>query len=114
MSHDAENEQEAVHMYKTLRALKEGVDFMVNQLIRGNYLTPSTFANNLIHLNRAFEPVQARMAMPDVMALLLREDVLLAADLMATGRAIAMMNNFLVCVTDQKGGSVSAETTIKL
>ena len=101
MSHDADSEQDSVEMYKTLHALKEGVDFMVNQLIRGRYLTTSTFANNLIHLNRAFEPVQARMAVPGVMAMLLREDVLLAADLIATGRAIAMMNNFLVCVTGQ-------------
>ena len=99
MSHDAASEQDSVEMYKTLHALKEGVDFMVNQLIRGSYLTTSTFANNLVHLNRAFEPVQARMAVPGVMAMLLREDVLLAADLIATGRAIAMMNNFLVCVT---------------
>ncbi|MCX3311126.1 hypothetical protein ORN12_19395 [Pantoea vagans] len=89
-------------MYKTFHALKEGVDFMVNQLIRGSYLTTSTFANNLVHLNRAFEPVQARMAVPGVMAMLLREDVLLAADLIATGRAIAMMNNFLVCIIGQK------------
>ncbi|MGP2540601.1 hypothetical protein [Pantoea eucalypti] len=89
-------------MYKTLHALKEGVDFMVNQLIRGSYLTTSTFANNLVHLNRAFEPVQALMAVPGVMAMLLRKDVLLAADLIATGRAIAMMNNFLVCVTGQQ------------
>lgn len=101
MSHDADSEQDSVEMYKTLHALKEGVDFMVNQLIRGSYLTTSTFANNLVHLNRAFEPVQARMAVPGVMAMLLREDVLLAADLIATGRAIAMMNNFLVCVTGQ-------------
>ncbi|WHQ73352.1 hypothetical protein [Pantoea sp. Lij88] len=102
MSHDADSEQNSVEMYKTLHALKEGVDFMVNQLIRGSYLTTSTFANNLVHLNRAFEPVQALMAVPGVMAMLLREDVLLAADLIATGRAIAMMNNFLVCVIGQK------------
>ncbi|QIE98252.1 hypothetical protein G5574_15470 [Pantoea stewartii] len=88
-------------MYKSVRALKEGVDLMVNQLTEGNYLTTSTFASNLLHLNRAFEPVQARMVMPGVMALLLREDLLLAADLIATGRAIAMMNNFLVCATGQ-------------
>ena len=102
MSHDADSEQDSVEMYKTLHALKEGVDFMVNQLIRGSYLTTSTFANNLVHLNRAFEPVQALMAVPGVMAMLFREDVLLAADLIATGRAIAMMNNFLVCVTGQQ------------
>jgi hypothetical protein len=102
MSHDADSEQDSVEMYKTLHALKEGVDFMVNQLIRGSYLTTSTFANNLVHLNRAFEPVQALMAVPGVMAMLLRKDVLLAADLIATGRAIAMMNNFLVCVTGQQ------------
>lgn len=102
MSHDADSEQDSVEMYKTLHALKEGVDFMVNQLIRGSYLTTSTFANNLVHLNRAFESVQALMAVPGVMAMLLREDVLLAADLIATGRAIAMMNNFLVCVIGQK------------
>ncbi|PQK70036.1 hypothetical protein CG431_20030 [Pantoea ananatis] len=114
MSPDADNEQDAVQMYKTLRTLKEGVDFMVNQLTRGNYLTTSTFANNLIHLNRAFEPVQARMAVPGVMAVLLREDVLLAADLLATGRAIAMMNNFLVCVTGQKEAGVPAGAKNKL
>lgn len=102
MSHNADSEQDSVEMYKTLHALKEGVDFMVNQLIRGSYLTTSTFANNLVHLNKAFGPVQALMAVPGVMAMLLREDVLLAADLIATGRAIAMMNNFLVCVIGQK------------
>ncbi len=30
MSHDADSEQDSVEMYKTLHALKEGVDFMVN------------------------------------------------------------------------------------
>jgi len=112
MSHDADNEREAVQMYKTFRGLKEGVDFMVNQLIQGNYLTTSTFANNLLHLNRAFEPIHARMAVPGVMALLLREDVLLAADLIATGRAIAMMNNFLVCVTGQENSARPADAKI--
>ncbi|MDF7787438.1 hypothetical protein P4910_18425 [Pantoea stewartii] len=114
MSHDTESELEAVQMYKTLRDLKEEVDFMVNQLIRGNYLTTSTFANNLLHLNRAFEPVQARMAVPGVMAVLLREDVLLAADLIATGRAIAMMNNFLVCVTGHRGDGLPGKTKVIL
>ncbi|WP_458038926.1 hypothetical protein [Pantoea ananatis] len=99
MSHGTDNEREAVKIYETLSAMKERVDFMVNQLIRGNYLTSSTFANNLLHLNLAFEPINAQMAVPGVMELLLREDVLLAADLIATGRAIAMMNNFMVCLT---------------
>ncbi|MCS3403191.1 MULTISPECIES: hypothetical protein [Pantoea] len=101
-------------MYKTLSAMKERVDFMVNQLTRGNYLTSSTFANNLLHLSRAFEPIHARMAVPGVMELLLREDVLLAADLIATGRAIAMMNNFLVCVTGQGGDGLPGKTTVIL
>ena len=114
MSHDTDNEREVVQMYKTLCDLKEGVDFMVNQLIRGNYLTTSTFANNLLHLNRAFEPVQARMAVPGVMAVLLREDVLLAADLIATGRAIAMRNNFLVCVTDQEADGIPEKTKTRV
>ncbi len=35
MNRDTDNEQEAVQMYKSLCALKEGVDFMVNQLTRG-------------------------------------------------------------------------------
>lgn len=100
-------------MYKSVRALKEGVDLMVNQLTEWNYLTTATFASNLLHLNRAFEPVQARMVMPGVMALLLREDLLLAADLIATGRAIAMMNNFLVCVTGQEADGMP-ETKIQV
>ncbi|WP_367143436.1 hypothetical protein [Pantoea stewartii] len=112
MNRDNDNEQEAVQMYKSLSALKEGVDFMVNQLTRGNYLTTSTFASNLIHLNRAFEPVQTRMAVPGVMAVLLRENFLLAADLIATGRAIAMMNNFLVCVTGQESDGIPEKTKI--
>ncbi|PWK09907.1 hypothetical protein [Pantoea ananatis] len=114
MSHGTDNEREAVQMYETLSAMKERVDFMVNQLIRGNYLTSSTFANNLLHLNRAFEPIHARMAVPGVMAVLLREDVLLAADLIATGRAIAMMNNFLVCVTGQGGDGLPGKTKVIL
>lgn len=99
MTHSAYSESDSGQVHQTLRGLKEGVDFMINQLTRGNYLTTSTFANNLLHLNRAFEPVQARMAVPGVIQALLQEDVLLAADLIATGRAIAMMNNFLVCVS---------------
>lgn len=114
MSHDADNAQEAVQMYKTLRGLKESVDFMVNQLILGNYLSTSTFANNLLHLSQAFEPIHARMAVPGVMELLLREDVLLATDLIATGRAIAMMNNFLVCVTGQGGDGLPGKTKVIL
>ncbi len=114
MSHDADNAQEAVQMYKTLRGLKESVDFLVNQLILGNYLTSSTFANNLLHLNRAFEPIHTRMAVPGVMELLLRADVLLAADLIATGRAIAMMNNFLVCVTGHEEDGRPVKTKIIL
>lgn len=34
MSHGTDNEREAVQMYETLSAMKERVDFMVNQLIR--------------------------------------------------------------------------------
>ncbi|MDC7864988.1 hypothetical protein TH59_07180 [Pantoea ananatis] len=101
-------------MYETLSAMKERVDFMVNQLILGNYLSTSTFANNLLHLSQAFEPIHARMAVPGVMEQLLREDVLLAADLIATGRAIAMMNNFLVCVTGQGGGGLPGKTKVIL
>ncbi|MDF7788011.1 hypothetical protein P4910_21405 [Pantoea stewartii] len=114
MSHDADNEREAVQLHQTLLALKEGVDFMVNQLTRGNYLSTTTFANNLLHLNRAFEPIQTQMSLPGVVGWLLREDVLLAADLIATGRAIAMMNNFLVCVTGQDNSAQPADAKIML
>lgn len=48
MSHDADSEQDSVEMYKTLHALKEGVDFMVNQLIRGSY-RPQRCAGNVAH-----------------------------------------------------------------
>ena len=49
------------------------------------------------------------MAGPGVMAMLLREDALLA-----TGRAIAMMNNFLVCVTGQDADGLQVETGTKV
>ena len=114
MSHDADSEQDSVEMHKTLHALKEGVDFMVNQLIRGSYLTTFTFANNLVHLNRAFEPVHALMTAPGIMAMLFQKDVLLAADLIATGRAIAMMNIFLVCVIGQEADGLQVETGAKV
>ncbi len=89
---------EAKTIHHSLLSLKESVDSMVNQLTKGHYLTTSTFANNLLHFSRSFEPIQKLLSNSDVLEMLLREDVMLAADLIATCRTIAMMNNFLNCI----------------
>lgn len=81
-----------------LSGLKQDVDFLLLQLSEGHYSSVDIFANNWIHLTRLYEQVQARINDRVVMDFLVRTDLVLAADLMAVGRMITVMNNFLRCV----------------
>mgnify|MGYP001597577859 CR=1 FL=1 len=77
--------------------LKSNVDFLMRQLCEGEYLCTDTFANNWVHLSVLYESIQAGMNDRKLMDLIVKTDLLLAADLLATGRMIQMMSNFLRC-----------------
>lgn len=44
-----------------LSVLRQPADFLLKQLSEGHYSSTDTFANNWVHLTRAYEQVQARM-----------------------------------------------------
>lgn len=77
--------------------IKKDMDFLMMQLIEGDYASTDTFANNWQHFTQAFGQVNERLSAPGVIEFIARVDHLLAADLIATGRAISMMNNFMYC-----------------
>ncbi|AMG58442.1 hypothetical protein [Pantoea vagans] len=75
--------------------LKQDVDILLQQLSEGEYLSMDTFANNWIHLTELYSRIQAHMSDRTLMDKRVRSDLLLAADLLAVGRMIAVMDNFL-------------------
>lgn len=77
--------------------LKADVDGLLKQLSDGEYLSVYTFANNWVHLTSLYEKVQEQMNDQSLMEQLVRFDLLLAADLLAVGRMITIMDNFLRC-----------------
>lgn len=78
-----------------ISALKFDVNFLMGQLSEGEYLSVDTFANNWVHLIRMYAGIQEHMNDPELMNFLVHTDVLLTADLMAVGRIIGVINNFL-------------------
>ncbi|WP_336749970.1 hypothetical protein [Pantoea vagans] len=56
-----------------------------------------TFANNWVHPTALYTRIQAQMNGRVLMDRQVRADLLLTADLMAVGRMIMVMNNFLRC-----------------
>lgn len=56
-----------------------------------------TFANNWVHQTALYTRIQAQMNGRVLMDRQVRADLLLTADLMAVGRMIMVMNNFLRC-----------------
>ena len=81
-----------------ITSIKKDMDFLMMQLTEGDYASTDTFANNWQHFTQAFGQVQDRLSAPGVIECIARTDHLLAADLIATGRAISMVNNFMRCV----------------
>lgn len=81
--------------------LRVDVNFLMKQLSEGEYLSLDTFANNWVHLMRLYASIQRHMNDAQLMDILVRTDLLLAADLMAVGRIIEVMNNFLRCAAKQ-------------
>ncbi len=77
--------------------LKEDVDVLLRQLSKGEYQTIDTFANNWIHLTALYEKIQVHMNNHVMMAKLVRTDLLLTADLLAVGRMITVLGNFMRC-----------------
>ncbi|MDQ1211070.1 hypothetical protein ABEH32_22090 [Pantoea agglomerans] len=77
--------------------LKADVDVLLCQLSEGEYLTVDTFANNWIYLTTLYEKIQAQMNDRILMDRLIRTDLLLAADLLAVGRMITVLDNFMRC-----------------
>lgn len=80
-----------------IAALKADVDVLLCQLSEGEYLSVDTFANNWVHLTALYEKIQEQMNDRVLMDRLVSTDLLLTADLMAVGRMIMVMNNFLRC-----------------
>ncbi|BCQ42412.1 hypothetical protein ERHA54_50150 (plasmid) [Erwinia rhapontici] len=84
-----------------ISSLKVDVNFLMEQLSEGEYLSVDTFANNWVHLIRMYAGIQEHMKDPKLMDILVHTDLLLAADLMAVGRIIEVLNNFLRCAVKQ-------------
>ncbi|WP_370417290.1 hypothetical protein AB9Q29_001215 (plasmid) [Pantoea vagans] len=82
--------------------LKADVDALLRQLSEGEYLSVDTFANNWIHLTALYARIQEQMNDRVLMDRLVRTDLLLTADLMAVGRMIMVMNNFLRCTASTR------------
>ncbi|MEN4739086.1 hypothetical protein ABEH94_22690 [Pantoea agglomerans] len=80
-----------------ITSLKADVDTLLRQLSEGEYLSVDTFANNWIHLTALYAGIQVQMNDRVLMDQLVRTDLLLTADLMAVGRMIMVINNFLRC-----------------
>lgn len=80
-----------------ITSLKADVDALLRQLSEGEYLSVDTLANNWVHLTALYAKIQEQMNDRVLMDRLVRTDLLLTADLMAVGRMIMVMNNFLRC-----------------
>ncbi|ADO08050.1 hypothetical protein ABEG75_23505 [Pantoea agglomerans] len=80
-----------------ITSLKADVDALLRQLSEGEYLSVDTFANNWVHLTALYARIQEQMNDRILMDRLVRTDLLLTADLMAVGRMIMVINNFLRC-----------------
>lgn len=78
-----------------IACLKVHVDVLLRQLSEGEYLSLDTFANNWVHLTSLYETIQLQMNDRILMDRLVRTDLLLTADLLAVGRMIVVINNFL-------------------
>ena len=95
-------------------ALKSDVNFLMKQLSEGEYLSLDTFANNWVHLMRLYTGIQHHMNDAELMDVVVRTDVLLAADLMAVGRIIEVMNNVLRCAAKQASDSARRSYSLVL
>lgn len=98
MTHaDVANPVSTADIMPRIADLKADVDVLLSQLSEGEYLTVDTFANNWIHLTTLYEKIQAQMNDRILMDRLIRTDLLLAADLLAVGRMITVLDNFMRC-----------------
>ncbi|ORM80670.1 hypothetical protein HA42_13650 [Pantoea deleyi] len=85
-----------------ITSLKADVDALLRQLSEGEYLSVDAFANNWVHLTALYARIQEQMNDRVLMDRLVRTDLLLTADLMAVGRMIMVMNNFLRCTASTR------------
>lgn len=98
MTHaDGANPVSTADIMLRIADLKADVDVLLSQLSEGEYLTVDTFANNWIHLTALYEKVQAQMNDRIMMDRLIRTDLMLTADLLAVGRMITVLDNFMRC-----------------
>lgn len=77
------------------------MDFIMTSLCEGDYASTDTLANNWLNFIQVYEEVQVLLKKPGVIEFITRTDHLLASDLMAAGRTIAIINNFMRCVAKQ-------------
>ncbi|MCK0553221.1 hypothetical protein KFO32_09135 [Pantoea ananatis] len=86
-------------LFTLLRNMKSDTDILLDQLTKGDYLTPDTFANNWALLVRLVEAVNDNLVKPGVAEKLVQADPFLMADLMSLSRAVAIVENFMACET---------------
>lgn len=80
-------------MILNVRELKANVDILILQLSTGSYASEDTLINNWEHLLNMGRTINTHLSNPCVMNLIVRTDLNLAADLIAVGRAITIIEN---------------------
>jgi len=84
-------------VYETLLSLKNEIDFIINQLSEGQFERVSTFVSNWAFLVNKYKYVEDSLTNTLVVEKLLVHDAKLCAELIAIGRTITLINNFLRC-----------------
>ncbi|WP_367144384.1 hypothetical protein [Pantoea stewartii] len=88
---------------QTVMKLKAHVDVVFEQLKSGDYVSPDTFANNLQHLLSMAEEVQPYLKHPGLIERLAATDLMLTADLLGIVSSVAILGNFIACLSRQAG-----------
>ncbi|WP_210524047.1 hypothetical protein [Pantoea ananatis] len=102
---------EQAYLQAVLR-LKTDVDVVFAQLLKGDYARPDTFANNLHHLLRMAKEIEPSLKKPGVVDQLARTDLLLTADLLGIVSSVAIMSNFINCLSRHAGENRRRETAV--
>lgn len=88
-------------LMKAVRSMKADLDAIYTQLRDGTYADPDTFVNNWAHLIDRVNKMTPVLSEPGVMEVLLRTDVMAAAELLAMTHAVGIIENFMRCLEHQ-------------
>ncbi len=103
------SEKDDIEYMTLVLRLKADVDVLFTQLKSGDYSSPDTFANNLHHLLRMVKDIEPFLAQSGLIDRLARTDLLLTADLLGIVSSVAILGNFIHCLSRQ----ATKETTEK-